>query len=375
MDDSDINLLVPVNSVSEEFICPICFEVIRDSYMTPCSHNFCKECIMECLNRKKICPCCNAAATPQQLVPNKQFDRVITILIAEKDKASKEYFDALISGGGIIESNNQKVTLSPIETALLGHMQKHIRYYQDYQTKLEAHIKTRKQQIKEKYMGLLKEQTKKEQKRRLKTEREEKYSELTIIREQSAELIQKTLDKYLKEFTVPSLIFPVIVHLFIPHKSEHIKYIQINPIDTSTTLKSEISKHMESKGDPILSFEKVNIFVLVQNDNDPGIPITDDSIRIIETYNPSPGSIFVLQGHLKCAKDAPKKCYKLVHPTLEKVVPIDYFTCRTCTLNWICTTCVECCHKGHDVQSFHLNHLPTWACCYCQKKKCTLIAK
>jgi hypothetical protein len=329
---------------------------------------------MECLNRKKICPCCNTAATPQQLLPNKQFDRIISILIAERDKASKEYFDALIQGvipNSNPSSNTSKV-LTPIEQAFLGHMQKHIKYYQEYQTKLEANTSVRKQHIKEKYSVMIK-QTKKDQRRRIKAEREEKYSELSIIREQSLELINQTLEKYLKDFSVPPLLFPVIVHISIPTKNEFIKYVQLNPSDTIANLRQEIARHMESKGDPVVTFEKVNIFAFVQGDNDPGIPITDDHIRIIEQYNPDPGALFILQGQLKCAKDAPKRCYKSVHPTLAKVEPIDYFTCKSCVLNWLCAACVESCHKGHSVTTFHVNHTPTWACCYCSNKKCELL--
>jgi len=323
---------------------------------------------------KKICPCCNAAATQQQLLPNKQFDRIISIITTEKDKASKDYFDTLINGGNPIQTNNNKMSVSPVEQALLGHVQKHIKYYHEYQRKLEENTVSKKQQIKEKYSALIKSQTKKDQKRRYKAEREEKYNELSIIHKQTTEIIEKTLEKYLKEFSVPALLFPVIVHISIPNKNELIKYVQLEPHTTIAALRQEVQRHMEGRGDSVVGFEKANIFALVHSEGDVGIPISDDHIPIVETYNPEPGAIFVLQGQLKCARDAPKKCYKAVHASLgEKVVPIDYFTCRTCTLNWLCTACVEGCHKGHDVTTFHMNHTPTWACCYCSKKKCNLI--
>jgi len=313
-------------------------------------------------------------ATQQQLSPNKQFDRVMTTIIHEKEKASKEYFDRLINGGiNPIQSNHQ-ITVSPIEQTILSHIQKHIKNYHDYQKKLDENTAVRKQQMKEKYSSLIKTaQTKKDpkEKRRLKAERDEKNGELTIIREQTLKIIEKTIEKYMKDFSIPNLIFPVIIHISIPHKNELIKYIQLEPPDTIATLRKEVSRYMEAKGDSVLSFEKVNIFALVQGEGDPGIPITDDNIPIIEHYNPGPGALFVLQGHLKCAKEAPKICYKVLHPTLEPIVPIDYWTCKNCTLNWLCGACVESCHKGHDVNHF-IKQTPTWACCYCQKKKCLI---
>jgi len=90
--DPEINLSIPLKSIYEEFFCPICYDIIQECAMTHCSHNFCKGCLMECLNRKKICPCCNAVTTPQQVSPNKQFDRLIEIIQEEKEKSSKEYF-------------------------------------------------------------------------------------------------------------------------------------------------------------------------------------------------------------------------------------------------------------------------------------------
>jgi len=317
------------------------------------------------------------AATQQQLIPNKQLDRVISIITTEKDKASKEYFDNLISGSinNLVTSSNNKITVSPVEQALLSHIQKHIKNYHDYQKKLDENTTIRKQQIKEKYSALIKAATakkdSKEKKLRLKLEREEKTTELTKIREKTTIIIEKTIEKYLKEFSVPPLIFPVIVHISIPHKNQHIKCIQLEPDNTVITLRQVVTMHMEKEGDPVIAFEKVNIFALVQAEGDPGIPITDDHILLIEHYNPEPGATFVLQGQLKCAKDAPKRCYKALHATLDKALPIEYFTCRTCTLNWLCAACVEGCHKGHDVATF-VTHTPTWACCYCHKKKCNI---
>lgn len=57
--DGDLHLTIPIKNLMEEFVCPICFNRISDCYITPCGHNFCKNCIYECLNRKHQCPCCN----------------------------------------------------------------------------------------------------------------------------------------------------------------------------------------------------------------------------------------------------------------------------------------------------------------------------
>ena len=55
---------------------------------------------------------------------------------------------------------------------------------------------------------------------------------------------------------------------------------------------------------------------------------------------------------------------------------VDYFRCGECNLNWLCAACATHCHSQcRDVKPFMLNHLPTWACCYCSKKRSRLGCK
>lgn len=55
---------------------------------------------------------------------------------------------------------------------------------------------------------------------------------------------------------------------------------------------------------------------------------------------------------------------------------VDYYSCGECKLNWLCAACAAHCHAGcRDVKPFMLNHLPTWACCYCSKRRSRLGCK
>jgi hypothetical protein len=40
-------------------ICSICFEEIKDEYVTECNHKFCVKCITEWFKIKHTCPYCN----------------------------------------------------------------------------------------------------------------------------------------------------------------------------------------------------------------------------------------------------------------------------------------------------------------------------
>ncbi|KAK2176254.1 hypothetical protein NP493_669g01040 [Ridgeia piscesae] len=42
-----------------DFVCPICFDMIEEAFMTKCGHSFCHKCIKRCLEQSNRCPKCN----------------------------------------------------------------------------------------------------------------------------------------------------------------------------------------------------------------------------------------------------------------------------------------------------------------------------
>ena len=60
----------------QEFICPICQDVIHEaSLIEDCGHHFCSDCLARSLQKKKECPICRT--TEIKCAPNKQLDRKI----------------------------------------------------------------------------------------------------------------------------------------------------------------------------------------------------------------------------------------------------------------------------------------------------------
>ena len=41
-----------------------------------CGHHFCTVCIVECLNLRHVCPCCNTPTEPNELLHDHQFDAI-----------------------------------------------------------------------------------------------------------------------------------------------------------------------------------------------------------------------------------------------------------------------------------------------------------
>ncbi|XP_056148992.1 E3 ubiquitin-protein ligase COP1 isoform X2 [Lampris incognitus] len=64
-------LLNSYEDKSNDFVCPICFEMIEEAHMTKCGHSFCFKCIRQSLEDSNRCPKCNYIVdNVDQLYPN-----------------------------------------------------------------------------------------------------------------------------------------------------------------------------------------------------------------------------------------------------------------------------------------------------------------
>uniref|UniRef100_UPI00358F7B84 E3 ubiquitin-protein ligase COP1 isoform X1 n=2 Tax=Myxine glutinosa TaxID=7769 RepID=UPI00358F7B84 len=63
-----------VNSYEDknnDFVCPICFDMIEEAYVTKCGHSFCCKCIRQSLEENNRCPKCNyVIENPAHIFPN-----------------------------------------------------------------------------------------------------------------------------------------------------------------------------------------------------------------------------------------------------------------------------------------------------------------
>ncbi|CAM9560956.1 unnamed protein product [Laminaria digitata] len=92
----------------------------------------------------------------------------------------------------------------------------------------------------------------------------------------------------------------------------------------------------------------------------------------------SAGWALVVDGAVLLASEEVKPCFAREYGREGKdpAELVDYFTCGECKLNWLCAACAAHCHGScRDVKPFSLQHRPTWACCYCSKKKARIGCK
>uniref|UniRef100_A0A671WLZ2 COP1 E3 ubiquitin ligase n=1 Tax=Sparus aurata TaxID=8175 RepID=A0A671WLZ2_SPAAU len=80
-------LLNSYEDKSNDFVCPICFEMIEEVHMTKCGHSFCFKCIRQSLEDSNRCPKCNYIVdNVDQLYPN----FLVNELILKQKQRSEE---------------------------------------------------------------------------------------------------------------------------------------------------------------------------------------------------------------------------------------------------------------------------------------------
>lgn len=61
-----------------DLLCPVCFELIDEAYVTRCGHSFCYACISKAVELHRRCPKCGAAlASRDHIFPNFLLNEVV----------------------------------------------------------------------------------------------------------------------------------------------------------------------------------------------------------------------------------------------------------------------------------------------------------
>ena len=74
-----------------DFVCPICFNFIREAHITRCGHTFCFECIIKCFDTSSRCPKCNFDLENRQsdIFPNFLLNELVAKHKIKLDKVAK----------------------------------------------------------------------------------------------------------------------------------------------------------------------------------------------------------------------------------------------------------------------------------------------
>eukprot|EP01102_Stenamoeba_stenopodia_P003132 TRINITY_DN13067_c0_g1_i1.p1 TRINITY_DN13067_c0_g1~~TRINITY_DN13067_c0_g1_i1.p1 ORF type:complete len:398 (-),score=71.93 TRINITY_DN13067_c0_g1_i1:48-1241(-) len=392
MTDPLDDLSIPLRVVSDEFGCAICFEMIKDCATTPCGHNFCHACILECLNRKHSCPFCNKAIEKTQLIKNHHYDKLICIINEEKEKASKAYFERLINNQQAAASKpsngtttttttatKKETSFSPIEAVFHKHLTKSLISFEEYYNELKAKLERNKEQVKKAFAVKMAEATKLRKSGNGVTQAEldkqliEQLNALQKTFDNSVSLLVSAYENHMQSLApIEPWNLPVSITLTVPTRDIIIENMTIQPSDTVKDLRELLKKKLAERGHILSEFARENVFTIRRpfDGSETSTETTlSDETKTVTQYKIEPGSLIILKGDVAFDNDKPKGCLTKWFAKDNNPV-VDYFTCVECKLNWICSECAIHCHRGHQVKTFIKNHKTTWACCYCASKKC-----
>lgn len=426
--NDDLHLSIPLDPLKESFSCPICMCLFSMTTMTPCGHRYCEGCILEWIDRKRKCPCCNAAVHIRDLIRDTGFDSMVQVIVAQKNKVEDAYFAALVtkciappenpeaedhdrpstststdagtsgqpsSPSKADQSPTKSEDLSPVERILRRHIKvgiiEHEKYYRSMKAQFQKHFEHAKGQIL-KLDGIEDEKSQEEKESWILKKRT-----LQLEFQKCTKLLVTTYDRYLSSHLPTLSTLPVTVFFRLYGKDVTVGEMILKPHFSMADIKEMVFTRIREKQDRIAVYREENIhYLLVRpyskghvvvdeglvftllGKEDPYSSNPDDLVCLLPTncipvleYGIQPGSDVVIFGDVKLRSELPKPCFTALFEEGED--KMDYFTCKDCSFNWVCRSCKDHCHKDHETTPYVLGHQPTWACCYCpRKKKCLL---
>ncbi|XP_071964910.1 uncharacterized protein [Antedon mediterranea] len=396
--NADIPLSISVSTIEAHLDCPVCMCHFTKACLTACGHRFCEKCIRGCIDNRHKCPCCNARLHHFQITLDPLFDSLLSSVKIESKLAEQQHFSDLIKAAHEQENKNLHREKTPVEMVLQKHLSKslaqHELFYKNVKMGLEQHIATAEadkqsslQQLQT--MGSLTDEEVAirvaEIEEGFETLKEALGNELKT----STQLIIDAYDRFLSTSLPDPSVLPVAVPVRFLKKDLKLRNQILQPMTSVSDIKTEVIKEVTGMGERVFSFPADTVkFVLLRPFTKYNSKITDDmliSIANQTTAHPDvivmslecrplieidaqAGCEIVIIGPVTLCSEVPKQCYAKMFNKAEPSAT-NYYTCIQCNYSWICEVCKESCHIGHSLNPKIVNYTPTWACCYCLKKK------
>lgn len=375
----------------EEFLCAICYETMRETKMTPCGHIFCGDCITECLDRQAKCPACNASVTARDVVANKHADRLLALLVRQKDEASKRYFERLVNRGSAaadaddltasqqMRAAERNELLSPVESLFHQHMKQSLGVFESFLTDVNARCASAAADTKQRYVAKMEDARKSVRDPVALNERiaslvarcDAACAKIERGRAESQKLVLEQFAAHLQRCGTAPERLPCVVRIRLADwAAADAVRATLKPADAAgAAIRAAFETRQRERADPVVSWgDNVQFEMVTITGKKVAL---DDDVALGARGLESDAEI-VIRGAVVLESNKPQLCFAT---TFKEGDAMDYKQCQECRLNWICKSCAEVCHKGHTLSPFLEQHKPTWGCCYCKKKgkNCKLV--
>ncbi len=338
--------------------CSVCCSEYTDPMLTKCGHTFCRGCIEECINRNHECPECKRTLSKDDLAKNIQIERIQRQIQELHNKAKNEIVENVLALEGGFGSNKL-----PLMNIFQANLKDQLVRFERYCDEAKRECEEQKKRIKAKYAGMKNPPPGEESQELLATD---KKCQGTI------EYLLKIYDRYMKEVLISPEFLPVKLIVYVPAKGTKIDPVFVKPTESLKEIRLAAEQHFKSVGNPVIKWGlDAKYAIHVPFADKPIMANITEEMRLVAEFGIIPGTRIELLGSVTCEADVPKPCITLKFRKEEKKA-YDYYSCETCSLNWVCEPCIQQCHKGHVHKEYLRSHVPTWACCYCAKKGCTL---
>lgn len=334
----DAGLDIPLSAVSPHVSCAVCLGDLREATTTPCGHNFCSECVAECVDRHRKCPLCQAPVAAEQLARNRQMDALVASVAAARAAAPGVHAAGLLDGAGVSAADL-------VGQVYVERTRKTLAEYRAFALAVDADFE-----------------------RQLARPGAD-ADDLARRRARSAELLARSLEEHLAASAPAPALVPV--RCAVVCGALRAEASLRAPLPLGEQALAALRRAAEAAGDPIASVAEGSLEIDVVPPEG-GAGRAADPAAAVLGLRLAPGSTVVVRAALERASAVPPRCFTAEFEA-GKGQRVDYFRCADCGINWVCRACSETCHRGHAVVPYLARHAPSYACCYCPKKrKCVL---
>lgn len=119
----DLSESTLTNTTSNDYSCPVCFELIHEAHITKCGHSFCYSCLSRALEAKSSCPKCGNVLSGGicDVFPNLALDKLVNkykLLNPGRKLDSSSKLSIVAGLRGFVTAESKKLTLTDVDAML-----------------------------------------------------------------------------------------------------------------------------------------------------------------------------------------------------------------------------------------------------------------